>query len=422
MVRQLSTAADGKRHLELPSGQYAVGVTDLIVKATNLLVRCYYPCSSEPGFATANCSRWSKWYPSREYAEGMARFKFGSGLVLPVIMGRLSMWATHDPYMPAVEGAPLIQSQNLKTSRGCHPLVVFSHGMGGNRTMYSTLLCQLASEGYFVAAVEHKDHSAVATFNVDADGNLEWFYNRTIGKDEEELPIRQKQVRTRVEECVQVLDLIEKLNRGEPEEFVHFVPGQDFLQSLESRIDVSRPAIAGHSFGGATVVKALFDQGSRFKVGLGLDTWMFPLRGEESDLLAANASSADVKPSLLFINCEKFQGENNLKTMAKFECPLDDVLDSNVLTLKKAIHYAPTDVPPVFLGSHARKPFEMVFGGKDQEGLSVEQQLEAFVDLTRAYLGGEGLSECVGRWDENLIRGTDYLKKKAEAGSSTETS
>ena len=39
MVQQLSTAADGKRHLQIPTGKYSVGVTDLIVKATNLLVR-----------------------------------------------------------------------------------------------------------------------------------------------------------------------------------------------------------------------------------------------------------------------------------------------------------------------------------------------------------------------------------------------
>ena len=72
-----------------------------------MFFRCYYPCSSKNGFTTNNSSRWSKWYPSREYAEGMARFKFGSGRVLPILMGKLSVWATHDPYIPAVEGSPL---------------------------------------------------------------------------------------------------------------------------------------------------------------------------------------------------------------------------------------------------------------------------------------------------------------------------
>ena len=39
MASKLSTAADGKRHLAIPNGKYSVGVTDFVVKATNLLVR-----------------------------------------------------------------------------------------------------------------------------------------------------------------------------------------------------------------------------------------------------------------------------------------------------------------------------------------------------------------------------------------------
>ena len=108
--------------------------------------RCYYPCSQESGFADANSSRWAKWYPSREYAEGMARFKFGDG-VMTSLVGKLSQWMTHDPYVPAVDGAPLIEASS--SGQSGLPLVVFSHGLGGNRTMYSSLLCHWASEGRY---------------------------------------------------------------------------------------------------------------------------------------------------------------------------------------------------------------------------------------------------------------------------------
>jgi len=443
MVQQLSTAADGKRHLQIPTGKYSVGVTDLIVKATNLLVRCYYPCSTDPSYTESQSSRWAKWYPSREYADGMARFKFGH---IP-LLAKLTVWATHDPYVPVVEGSNLVGEDDGKA----YPLIVFSHGMGGNRIMYSSLLCQLASEGYFIAAVEHKDHSAVATFTVDDKGNQEWFYNRTIAKGEDELPIRQEQVKTRVKECVQVLDLMERLNRGESEEFHHFVPSQEFLDSLKSKLDTNQPVISGHSFGGATMVKALLEKNSKFKIGLGLDTWTYPVKGEDSDNLAANLNSGQQssdKPKLLFINCEKFQGESNLATMSKFEFPISDTMETNVLTLKNAVHYAPTDIPTIFMGSYARKPFEFIFGsGKQQqsaeEALNVEEQLEAFKDLSKAFLTYstasashsadspspqaincshvEKLSESFSRWDKHLIKGADYLRRRKESESASST-
>ena len=36
------------------------------------------------------------------------------------------------------------------------PVIVFSHGLGGMRTNYCGIFCDLASNGYVVAAVEHR--------------------------------------------------------------------------------------------------------------------------------------------------------------------------------------------------------------------------------------------------------------------------
>lgn len=57
-----------------------------------------------------------------------------------LLLGQVRIWA--------VEKAPVA---NLKC-----PLLLFSHGLFGTRTCYSTICTHLASHGYIVAAIEHR--------------------------------------------------------------------------------------------------------------------------------------------------------------------------------------------------------------------------------------------------------------------------
>ena len=80
-----------------------------------------------------------------------------------------------DPYIPAFEGAPLYHKSMTSSSnrptlargeiekqlngpieKSVFPVIVFAHGMGGMRTVSSSICCDLASHGYVVVAVEHR--------------------------------------------------------------------------------------------------------------------------------------------------------------------------------------------------------------------------------------------------------------------------
>lgn len=51
------------------------------------------------------------------------------------------------------------------------PVIVFSHGMAASRTQYSTYCGELASRGYIVAAIEHRDGSCPASAIMREDGS-----------------------------------------------------------------------------------------------------------------------------------------------------------------------------------------------------------------------------------------------------------
>ena len=132
--------------------------------------------------------------------------------------------------------------------------------------------------------------------------------------------MRNSQVRERVDECVQTLELVECLNQGGTVDFVHHIPTQEFLESFKFKIYTEKTVVSGHSFGGATTVKAVMSasgtQKSKFKFGVAFDSWMLPIRDEIEDLTKANPSE---ERQLFFLNYEKFQWPKNLINMGKFQ-------------------------------------------------------------------------------------------------------
>ena len=107
------------------------------------------------------------------------------------------------------------------------PMLVYSHGYGGNMDMASYFLREIASHGVIVVAVEHTEGTASST--ILKDGSLLPFSPRLYSSDE--------QLRIRAKELVIAL----KLNAVA-------------LEGLN--IDSDRVFVGGHSYGGPSSIRA----------------------------------------------------------------------------------------------------------------------------------------------------------------------
>ncbi|GAA5992008.1 hypothetical protein JCM10908_000694 [Rhodotorula pacifica] len=154
------------------------------------------------------------------------------------------------------------------------PLIVFSHGMSGQRTTYSRWCGDIASYGYIVAALEHRDGSGPISIVRLDDGK-----ERTVDflrMDQVEWPadygqvdlldFRALQQQLRVSEVAAALDVLQRINNGEGSAVAQENRRKDlggegvvgkYLPDWKGRIDFENVAMAGHSFGGGTTLEAL---------------------------------------------------------------------------------------------------------------------------------------------------------------------
>uniref|UniRef100_A0A4W2H6Q8 1-alkyl-2-acetylglycerophosphocholine esterase n=1 Tax=Bos indicus x Bos taurus TaxID=30522 RepID=A0A4W2H6Q8_BOBOX len=297
-IQALMAAANiGQSKIPRGNGSYSVGCTDLMFDYTNkgTFLRLYYPSQDDDHSDTL-------WIPNKEYFLGLSKF-LGTHWLVGKIMGLFFGSMT----------TPAAWNAHLRTGEK-YPLIIFSHGLGAFRTIYSAIGIDLASHGFIVAAVEHRDGSACSTYYFKDQsaveiGNKSWLYLRTLKRGEEEFPLRNEQLRQRAKECSQALSLILDIDHGRP---VTNVLDLEFdVEQLKDSIDRDKIAIIGHSFGGATVIQTLSED-QRFRCGIALDAWMFPVGDEVY---------SRIPQPLFFINSERFQYPSNIIRMKKCFLP-----------------------------------------------------------------------------------------------------
>ncbi|KAI0089141.1 platelet-activating factor acetylhydrolase, isoform II-domain-containing protein [Irpex rosettiformis] len=325
-------------------------------------------------------------YPAGVKSDGGKRLRRGLGWIPKPVNGTLkgyahfSKWSywivnclLHFPAslikIPVYPNAPLLDPQSVPEFNGASwPLVLFSHGLAGNRLNYSHICARLASEGRVVLAFEHKDGSGPYVQNVspvpgrpssshppeyklylhpeDVLWNTEY--------DKSKFPLRRNQLRFRRSEIYLGYAHFKKFVESSlesdadvlPHPSLHTVDGPSasslaspshskdrnfWLSWLKSgskpKVRVERDvALAGHSFGGATVLDILstpppllpseYEGGKRFSHipithAIVLDPWMDPLTSPGPipympEVSSVPGEKGSETPRLLVINSEGF--------------------------------------------------------------------------------------------------------------------
>ncbi|MGY0232105.1 alpha/beta hydrolase family protein [Longispora urticae] len=192
------------------------------------------------------------WYPARD-VRGHPRAPWvtpGVGAVLNPPGSPVALPVTH-----AHTGAPV--------DRGRHPVIVYSPGMGQERTSSTALVEDLASRGYVVVTIDHPHDAKVVEF----PGGRLARQALPVPTDPADMDrIVAKALAVRVTDTRFTLDRLAALDRGHnPDEERRPLP-----RGLAGALDLSRVGMVGHSLGGAAAAQTMAED-PRVKVGADLD-------------------------------------------------------------------------------------------------------------------------------------------------------
>lgn len=273
-----------------------------------------------------------------------------------------------------------------QSERPVFPLMVFSHGLGGSRTAYSSLCGEFASHGFIVCAIEHRDGSGARTFVNHPPQDLDSYekggmkgkadrsteqghrnydvvdfifpkdnpYDTTPGNpdgvDEE---LRGQQLKLRQAEVEEAYEIIRAINDGRGTAIAaenlrkagamgsssRGLNDVDWT-SWNGRINTDQVTMLGHSFGAATTVEVLRynDRFHWVKQGIIFDIWGAPVK-------PASDFDHRINTPILGINSEAFMyWEENLDTAQSLcrEAEKQGAL-SWLMTIRGTVHMAQSD-------------------------------------------------------------------------------
>ncbi|KAG9243215.1 platelet-activating factor acetylhydrolase [Calycina marina] len=255
------------------TGPYKVGSVDVEIPVADLhspspapgdletiQYRIFYPC--EPTAKGKSVS----WIPSPQRAHISAYSRFaGAGSALAEFISFFPR-IFHYISIPVNENAPLLIPT---TSNSRWPVMIFSHGLAGNRNTYSHVVGTIASHGVIVVAPEHRDGSTPISYILEVPTNgkneksVAKSARRTVdyvklshiaSKDVEDG--RNEQLKIRLWELGLAYDSLLKIDEGKTPRNLDGMAAS--LSMFKDQMDVHTPgkiSFAGHSFGGATITQ-----------------------------------------------------------------------------------------------------------------------------------------------------------------------
>jgi platelet-activating factor acetylhydrolase len=208
--------------LRPPSGPLRVGMRDAVIAGRR--VRFWYP--ADP----ASLGQRAQWLPQPALAIAAAYWKTTG---LPRFVANVVALPAFLKRAPAAIGSGAAALPPPAGSEGW-PVAVFSHGLLGCSSAYSSYCAEIASHGAVVLAIEHADGTAVLT---EASGTLIPFLGKRPSEYENDEAWREAQTRQRVLEALRLIDELPK------------------TAALKCPVDLQRLMLIGHSFGGATCLR-----------------------------------------------------------------------------------------------------------------------------------------------------------------------
>jgi len=243
--------------------------------------------------------------PRAQLCKGYATFFRIPHFPVTAYIGVTSMLTRMPAFRNArlAHGLPQDEPAGPDDQRPPFPCVIFSHGLGGSRNTYSSVCGELASHGFVVIAMEHRDGSCARTFvnlpEPDDQGRRSYEVDYIFPKDNAQdtspnsakgvdLELRTAQVEMRLAEIDEALHVLRMVNEGRGPEVARLnlrrkgnvgssSHGLDEIEWSEwqGRLALQDMTMMGHSFGGVTTAQVLrsTERFSMFGQGVLLDAW-----------------------------------------------------------------------------------------------------------------------------------------------------